>query len=51
MYIDLATTSPPIITHTHIEQLVLHTARHSRCKQRDIALLLIKQLVCDLVAA
>lgn len=35
-----ATTSPPIIAHTHIEQLVLHTARHSRCKQRDIALLL-----------
>ncbi|WP_215409668.1 hypothetical protein [Janthinobacterium sp. JC611] len=35
-----ATTSPPIIAHTQIEQLVLHTARHSRCKQRDIALLL-----------
>ncbi|QDG70149.1 hypothetical protein [Janthinobacterium tructae] len=35
-----ATTSPPIIAHTHIERLVLHTARHSRCKQRDIALLL-----------
>ena len=34
------TTSPPIITHTHIDQLVVHTARHSRCKQRDIALLL-----------
>ena len=34
------TTSPAIITRPHIEQLVLHTARHSRCKQRDIALLL-----------
>lgn len=35
-----ATTSPPIISNIHIDQLVLHTARHSRCKQRDIALLL-----------
>ena len=35
-----ATTSPPIITQAHVDQLVLHTARHSRCKQRDIALLL-----------
>ena len=35
-----ATTSLPIITQAHIDQLVLHTARHSRCKQRDIALLL-----------
>lgn len=34
------TTSPPIITQAHVDQLVLHTARHSRCKQRDIALLL-----------
>ncbi|PJC96425.1 hypothetical protein GQ37_022360 [Janthinobacterium sp. BJB1] len=36
-----ATTILPIITQAHIDQLVLHTARHSRCKQRDIALLLI----------
>ncbi|APA68752.1 hypothetical protein YQ44_14135 [Janthinobacterium sp. 1_2014MBL_MicDiv] len=36
----VAATSPPIITHAHIDQLVLHTARHSRCKQRDLALLL-----------
>lgn len=35
-----AATSPPIITRRHIDQLVLHTARHSRCKQRDIALFL-----------
>lgn len=35
-----ATTALPIITHTHIDRLVLQTARHSRCKQRDIALLL-----------
>ena len=35
-----ATTSLPIITQAHIDQLVLHMARHSRCKQRDIALLL-----------
>lgn len=34
------TTSPSILTERHIDQLVLHTARHSRCKQRDIALLL-----------
>lgn len=34
------TTSPSILTEMHIDQLVLHTARHSRCKQRDIALLL-----------
>ena len=35
-----ATASLPIITQAHIDQLVLHTARHSRYKQRDIALLL-----------
>jgi integrase len=34
------TTSPSILSEMHIDQLVLHTARHSRCKQRDIALLL-----------